>query len=181
MIDPNDLEYKETKLILKGKKKLNPIFIELFNWINNKYSVNVINILYDKTEYFKTPRLQVVFKKEKDYKSFNDEGSINGNKKTEKEIILKFKEILKKNRNIEYQTKSIFIFFTCFESVAKIEANTAIKKNEIKKLEKELNNPDLWYIEKSFDTPIFFFYKTEQKLNFIGQKRNDIYKKNILS
>jgi len=176
MIDPSDLEYKETKKILDGRKKLNSFFLELTNWINKHYSVNAINIIYSKIDQNRKPMLQIVFKTEKEFKSFTEKRSIYASKKTEKEIILKFKEILKRNRNIEYQTKSIYLFFTCFESVAKIEANNLIKKNEIKKLTKELNNPELWYIEKNFETPIFFFYTNAQKSNFITSKQNKIYK-----
>ena len=57
--------YKDTKLILKGKKKLNIVLCELAKWITVEYNAKVLNIYYDTFTVDKSqrPRLEIVLEK----------------------------------------------------------------------------------------------------------------------
>lgn len=62
IINPSDKDFKETKLIKRGKRKMNSDFLLLAEWINATFNVFVINIFYDtidKTDY--RPRLTIIF------------------------------------------------------------------------------------------------------------------------
>ncbi|MCW7471867.1 hypothetical protein [Leptospira kanakyensis] len=163
MISPSDFEYKNTKLILKGKKKLEEPFINLSKWINEVYSVNSVNIIYDKVIPNDRPRLQVILEHEKDYLFFKLKDGYNFNEVLQSEISGKFIEIINNNKSYKFETNSIFTIFSCFESVAKKESNMSIKEYEIKKLLLDINNPDLWHIDKCFGATVFFFYTNLQK------------------
>ena len=60
MVHWTDEEYKETKLIKKGKKSIAPKFIEIANWINQEFKVKVLNINFQIIPENKLPRLSII-------------------------------------------------------------------------------------------------------------------------
>src|SRR5690554_4930853 len=104
MITTNDYSYKDTKLIKQGKKNMNAIFTELAKWINNKYSVNVLNICYEEisSSNSKRPRLEIVLEYKKDVQKFKDSKNVNYDSVKQEEIKCKFKEIVDKNKKISF-------------------------------------------------------------------------------
>ena len=60
MIRPSDKSYQDTKKIMLGKAKMNPDFKPLAEFIDYKFNVKVINIIYDTIESGQ-PRLNICF------------------------------------------------------------------------------------------------------------------------
>ncbi len=177
MINPTDKDYKETKLIKQGKRKMNSDFLLLAEWINTTFNVFVINIFYDtidKTDY--RPRLTIIFEYQKDELKFRN-GYI-GNFDKKKQIIIadKFRELVNKeigiksliaklfknSSDLKYDTDNLLVVFASFEPIAKDEANSRVPENEIQKLKIKLGLSDLWEIYRQFSSTTFFFYTETQ-------------------
>jgi hypothetical protein len=158
MIVPSDPDYKLTKLIKLGKSTMNVAFKLLADWIDLTYDVKTINIIYDKIENNKIPRLNIIFEKERDGALFISDQGYNPDR--QREIVSQFKsDPLSKN----YKTDRLLVIFSSFESIAKIESYWSVSKDEIKKLQSELNIDDLWIIRSNaFCEPTFFFYTDDQ-------------------
>ncbi len=62
----------------------------------------------------------------------------------------------------KYNAENIFIYFTAFEPIAKIEANEKVTKSDINNVKQKLNNADIWLISPTFSAAIFFVYTDEQ-------------------
>jgi len=184
MIVPSDKDYKETKLIKQGKRKLNPDFVGLADWINEKFNVVVINIFYDTIENKeKRPRLSIIFEYQNDELKFREGNFGNYDKKKQKIIANKFKEIVNLENKIKsiltklfhvtsdlkYNTDNIFVVFTSFEPIAKDEANSSIPKAEIERLKKKLNCSDLWEIYRQYFKTTFFFH-TDKQIQYYSNK-----------
>jgi hypothetical protein len=164
MISYSDYEYLETKKKLKKEIVSEPEFAELSQWISSKYNVCVVNILY-RTIDEGLPTLRIYVKYNDEENKFHDEyGQIN--LKTEKEIIEKFKEILKKNSITKYKTEKIFVFIYSFERVAVEEANSKVSTEDINMLLEKSQIGIIWTINKSYDSAIIFLYSNSQVKNF---------------
>ncbi|MCW7471875.1 hypothetical protein, partial [Leptospira kanakyensis] len=127
------------------------------------------------------PRLQVILEYEKDYLFFSTPDGFNFNDVLQDEISHKFIDIVNNNSSYKFETNSIFTVFSCFESVAKIEANMSTKEDEIKNLLTEINDPNLWKIERCFESTVFFFYTNFQKYSSQIFKRKSLYTKKYFS
>jgi hypothetical protein len=158
MIVPSDPDYKLTKLIKLGKSTMNGAFKLLADWIDLTYDVKTINIIYDKIENNKIPRLNIIFEKEKDGALFISNQGYNPDRQREIAYQLKSDLLSKK-----YKTDKLLIIFSVFETIAKIETYWLISKDEINKLKSELNMNDLWTIRSNaFCEPTFLFYTDNQ-------------------
>ena len=97
----------------------------------------------------------------------------NIHKRKQKEVAEKFNEItskyerenkpsfIKRILGLTYKKDNLYVYFSDFESLAKIEANESIPEKEISKLKLELNNKDLWEIAKAFSGVTYFLYTDE--------------------
>jgi hypothetical protein len=193
MIASSNKDYLETKLIKQGKRKLNPDFVGLAEWINEKFNVGVINIYYDTIDdKEKRPRLCIILEYHNDELKFRNGGNLgNYNNKKQKIIADKFKEIVNHETNIKsiwtklfhlttdlkYNTDNIFVVFASFEPIAKDEANSSIPKAEIEKLKKELNCSDLWEIYRQFYRTIFFFHTDKQVQDYLKKGKKEEFSK----
>lgn len=178
MIMPSDKDYKETKLIMSGKKEMNPDFKPLADWIDNKFNVKTINCKYDTIDKGTRPRLGVFFETAREANSFHKNGQFtNFDSKKQKQIADKFQQtlieqglikrkklidIIKSSPSSKYKTKNIWIYTSAFEPIAKTEANERIPQDKILELKREFNNEELWEISRAFSGTTFFFYTDEQ-------------------
>lgn len=175
MIMPSDKDYKSTKKIKQNNSKIKEDFEPLAKWIDQKYDVKTLNIIFDYIDNDKShPRLQVCLEYAKDKGKFMDNRTYNFDKNKQNEISKKFVEItsgyelqntpnwIKKFFGITYKTNNLYVYFTDFESIAKIEANSSIPESEIKKLQEEVNNEVLWTISRAFEGVTYFLYTDEQ-------------------
>lgn len=177
MISPADKEYKETKLIKQGRKKLVAPFKELAEWINKEFGVNVLNVYYDLIKPDNKPRLNIIFEFSNDEKRFRTEPYGFYDTEKQKVIAEKFKELIEiensKNKGLlvkllnnksisKCDTANVWVIFSSFESAARIEANKCIPQEKIQELKINLNNKDLWEISRCFSVTTFFFYTDRQ-------------------
>ncbi len=70
MVSPSDKEYASTKLIMKGEAKMEIDFMPLADYINKKYIVNTLNIIYDAIDNDTRPRLNIIFEKFEEAEKF---------------------------------------------------------------------------------------------------------------
>lgn len=170
---PSDKEYKATKQIMLGKSKINPDFLELANFIDTTFNVKTINIIYDTIDKEKRPRLNICFEFEREKQSFNQNNEhFNFDSKKQKIIADKFKQIIKKkglfdlftkSQTKKYKTDNIWIYYSAFEPIARIEANVNVPQEKVVQLKKQLNNEELWEISRAFSGTTFFLYTDEQE------------------
>ncbi|PJZ43783.1 hypothetical protein [Leptospira brenneri] len=175
MITPSDFAYNETKDLLKGKKKIQEPFDELLTWISAKYDVKTINVFYDFVIPDHRPRLQVILEKRNDYLFFKEKGSFNFKKEIQEEISEKFIEIINRDNYNNFEINSLFTVFSDFESIAIAEANTKITEREIETLLSEINDKELWKIERCFATTVLFYYTLKQKEKSLLELKNKLY------
>ena len=170
MIIPSDKEYKQTKLILRGESKINPDFEGLARWIDNKYGVNPLNIIYDTVDNGKLPRIEIIFEFDKERRKFELSSYVYDEKK-QTAIASQFKnELIDKGyvakgfslNKSKYQADNLIVIFSAFEPISMIETDSLIPQSEIDKLKTEINSPDLWEISRSTGGPTFFLYTDKQ-------------------
>ncbi len=170
MIAPSDIDYKETKLIKQGKRSLNKDFKELADWINSKYNLNVLNIYFDNIKPDNRSRLNIIFEFKNDALKFSKGEFGNFYKKDQEIIAYKFEEL----NSSKYKITNLFVIFTAFEPIAKIEANENVTKKEILNLKNKLNIKDLWEISNMFSGVTFFFYTDQQVKNYNTNEMKEI-------
>jgi len=173
----SDKEYTQTKKIKLGIQKMKPEFIPLAQWIDKKFEVKTINIIYD-TIYDKKPRIQICFEFEKEKNKFLNHGISYFDKAKQKLIAKKFKELIeqqglakkqnsflsffKSKQNGKYLTDDVFVIYGAFEPIAKQEATCKITLEQTEKFIKSFNNKDIWTISIGFTIPTFFMFTEEQ-------------------
>ncbi|GAA3579531.1 hypothetical protein [Snuella lapsa] len=176
MIFTSDKDYKSTKKIKQGDSKIREEFEPLAKWIDEKYDVKTLNLIFDYIKNNKSyPRLQICLEYARDKGKFMDNKTYNFHKTKQKEIAEKFKEltsIYKQHKKLSlikkiilglrYKTNNLYVYFSDFETIAKDEANNNIPEKEIKNLKSKINNPELWRIERRFNTVTYFLYTDEQ-------------------
>jgi hypothetical protein len=164
MVVPSDKEYHQTKSIKQGKSYLDQDFVVLAESIRQDFGIIPLNIIYDRID-GKRPRLQVIFEYNKDYLQFRGLGTNPFDIERQKIVADHFKNIVvSKYSHLfswmpdKYDYKNIWIVFSCFENIAKIEANESIPEKEIKNLQSQINDPALWTISRCFSSVTFLFY-----------------------
>jgi hypothetical protein len=176
MIAPSDPEYKSTKLIKQGKANMDSDFKPLAKWIDGTYDVKTINIVYDTIDNGIRPRLQIIFESSQEAEKFRTKYGFD--KVRQQEIATEFEKSLIKQRLLtkksiwnffttntlsKYKTENILVVFGAFEPVAKVEVSWSISKDEIERLQTDLNIDDIWKIyPEMFNSPTFFFYTDKQ-------------------
>jgi hypothetical protein len=176
MVTSSDIEYIDTKNIKKNNTTLVFPFDELAIWISKTYNVTVLNIIYDQIIPDSRPRLQIILELFDEKKKFLDKNFINFNENKQIEIKDKFIEILKNNQNIQFKYQKLLVVFSAFEPIAIEEANGKVSKEDIKELEKNLNEPCIWKIRPRFNSVTYFFF-TNSQLNNNKSKLDTFTKK----
>jgi len=161
MIVSSDKEYVETKSYKRGEIQLNKPFSDLAHWMEDEFSVKVLNVIYDKVILNKRPRLQICVESREDCDSFRDSDDFNFNTQKQHEIISQFMRIIK-DETYSIETENIFVVFSAFAPIAREEANGKVSDKEIDKLAVELDNEELWKIRPSFGGVTFFFFTVTQ-------------------
>jgi hypothetical protein len=175
MIATSDKDYKETKKIKQGISKIKDEFEPLAKWIDLKYEVKTLNILFDYIDKNKwQPRIQICLEYARDKGKFMDPKTYNFDQRKQKEISEKFEELnsnyeleistnwIKRLLGLKYKSNNLFVYFSDFETIAKDEANENIPEKEIKKLKTEINNSELWEIDRRFNGVTYFLYTDDQ-------------------
>ncbi len=166
MISPQDDDYKQTKLIKRTGAQLGSPFRELADWVGANYGVHVLNVIYDTIPPDDRPRVNVVLETEEDAMMFRRGPIGNFNKIDQKRVEEQWVSILSQQCDRRFNVEGMFVFFSCFERVAREEANDNVTDEEIRRLKERLANDALWEIDRCFDSVTFFFYTDAQVTQF---------------
>lgn len=179
MIVPSDEEYIATKNFMLGKSVMKAEFNELATFIEQKFGVKAINIIYDTIDNGQQPRLQICFELESELQSFHEINGFNYDDVKETMVANAFKRIVREKqvgsrqrifqffsksstKTVQYKLENLFVCFSAFEPVAKMEANQRISEYHLDLLIKSLSNPNIWQISRCFSSTTFFVYTDEQ-------------------
>jgi hypothetical protein len=162
MIVPEDKDYRDTKRIKAGGLPLPPMFQELAHWISQRYGVYALNIILDTIEPGHRPRLSVIFEYAADAQRFRKPPNfVNFDPDKQTEIREAFVSIAGESLSSDTVSR-LFVTFSAFEPVARMEANARVADSAIEKLMSTVNCPDLWKIRKGLQNVTFFFYTDAQ-------------------
>lgn len=174
---PSDKAYQSTKEILLRRATMNPDFTPLAEWIDHTFQVKTVNIVYDTFDKGLRPRLNICFEFEREKRRFDEENGFNFDAKKQQMIADQFRQILQEQKIIKgkrwfdrllpsqrekYKTDDVWVIYSAFKPIARIEANENITVRSIARLKNELNHPDLWEISRGFSTTTFFVYTDDQ-------------------
>ena len=160
MITSSDSEYKATKRIKQGQARLEHPFDELAAWIATTWGVTVLNVIYDRANDLRAPRLQVILEHRCDAEAFRD--GYNYDAKKQQAIKAHFLDIINRQPSHGYDVDGLFVVFSAFAPIAKAEADSKLSEQQIEALKNRLANPDLWVISRCFGHVTFMFYTNEQ-------------------
>lgn len=173
MITSSDREFKSTKRIKQGKKRLRAPFDELAEWIAATRKVTVLNIIYDRANSLHAPRLQVILEYQSHAQKFYR--GVNFDRRQQNAIAKKFLEIIERDNHHDFEVNGLFVVFSAFSPIAKEEADSQISEADIEALKKRIGNPDLWEISRCFGRVTFFFFTDEQTKKHETQGKKDEY------
>ena len=150
-----DNDFQQTKRVLLGQESMNKEYAQLADFIQERFSVQVINVICAKGE--DSINLTLWFKYENEVNYFY-KGRFVGDSRKRNTILNKFKQIA----NIENKADSIYLSYQAFETLAKEEANNSITQLEILELKEKLHCNDLWDISRCLANVVFFLYEDKQ-------------------
>ena len=127
MITPSDIEYIRAKQIKKGEATIPHPYSELADWIRSRYSVSVLNVSYCIVKPINKPRLSIDLETEEDRQVFECTRYCLDAKKSSA-VLKKFKEI-SESECLDVSFDNIFVIFSAFEPVARIEANENVPED----------------------------------------------------
>ncbi|MCJ8328402.1 MAG: hypothetical protein HRT89_01235 [Lentisphaeria bacterium] len=159
MISPFDQDYILTKKVKKEEGELLSPFLELSDWVEKKYDVKILNIIFDICN--DRPRIQIILEFESDKNKFHESESINLNLEKMNAISSRFRDIIEKEKIPNFKTEKLFTIFSAFAPLAIEEAHNSISETELEDLRIDLNN-NLWKIRCLFGV-VTFFYETESQ------------------
>lgn len=168
MVESSEMLYTDTKLYKQGKKKLSLNDQKLATWINERFNVNVINILLDKIN-DNTPRLNIIFEYQYEENQMLDEHNLNFDINYQKEISERFVQISGSHKSAEY----IFVCYHSFSPIAIEEANQRIPTDKIIYLKDKYLKYNVWEIYRVFGSVTIFFNTDNQ---VIENKESEINK-----
>jgi len=161
MITPSDLEYIRAKQIKRGEKTIPYPYSELADWIQSKYSVNVLNVSYCIVEPVNKPRLSIDLEADVDRQVFERTRYCLDSKKSSA-VLKKFKEIAD-SEYLDLSFENIFVIFSAFEPIARIEANENVPEKLASALIQQFHNENIWSVQKLFSALIVFYYSETEK------------------
>jgi hypothetical protein len=171
---PSDKEYKWTKLIMQARATINQDFKPLADWIDKTFDVKTVNIIYDSIDNGRRPRLQINFEHYSEEAKFRAESGYGYDEEKQNAIAKAFENSLFHegisrggifnlfSKKSKYTAKNIWVIFSSFEPIARIEANESIPQDKVQQLKQDLNIKEIWEISRCFSGTTFFFYTDKQ-------------------
>lgn len=160
MISPSDADYQDTKRLKIDGTPLPPLFKQLAEWISAQYEVEVLNIILDTIK--PGPRLNVVLEWAEDERKFTKPRSLGFDRTKQDAVRDKLGSIADDSFKRQTDIQRVLVIFTCFERVARTEANWRVTDDDADRLMRALNRSDLWKIRRNFEDAAFFFYTEAQ-------------------
>jgi len=159
MLSPSDPAYIATKKIRLGKAPLKPPFKECVENLRAAFpGVSILNAFHERIPPDNIPRLTIVVEYGEEQQRFLDDIGNYDREKQEKAAAI-FRDALKAARNNLFETKNLFVIFSDFEGVARIEANEKVKEIEMERLRRKFGPDSIWAIKRILDRVDFLFYR----------------------
>lgn len=173
----SDKSYLDAKQLKRGKKLLKEPFAALAKWISCKYDVSVLNIVPEKILPGDRPRLSIAVEYERDHARLCTKDRFTCNARKAAAVSKKYIELIEnapgcrsvtvqKTRALvekqELQRDGVRIWVDAFEPLAKQEANSNVKEEDIEALKTQLGLCDLWTVFHGLNIPLFFFFTQAQ-------------------
>jgi len=160
LITPADDDYQATKKIKQGHEVLEEQFAELADWINERWSVTVLNVIYAPRNKLHAPRVSVILEHHGDAGSFRD--GINFDKKKQNEVAARFIEIANQQADHGYDFEGLFVIFSPFSPVAHQEAKSKISDQDVEALKRRIGNSEIWEVKRLAGQLVFMFFTDAQ-------------------
>lgn len=173
MITSSDREYKATKHIKQGKKRLRFPFDELARWIELKWNVTVLNVIYDRANSLHAPRLQVILEHKTHARKFHR--GVNFDQSKQSAIASRFLEIIGKGSTYDFNVDGLFVVFSAFAPLAREEADNQISDEDVQSLKARIGNPDIWEISRFFGYVTIFFFTDAQIKRYETERKKQEY------
>jgi hypothetical protein len=150
MPSQDDIIFKETRSIKLGEIKLPKLFTELKEWINSKYFINVINIVYDKIDigpHKDTPRLDIIVNSKIDYQKMFKKPFV-PIEKYEKEISKRFiKSVKTAGLETNIHLDNLFVVYTDFSYIAMSKSCEQLLQNDKNLIKSIFADLNIWAID----------------------------------
>jgi hypothetical protein len=158
--------YEQTRKIKIGEAELPPILGELKKWTNDKYPINVINIVFDKIESGSDkgqPRMNLIVE---DYSRMFFEKPFDSNISYEKTISERFSKLVKDfELEKEYGTGDISVVYKDFSDWSRVRASDQLLANHKKHLMSKFFDSKIWDIVQSdYSAMIVVFYNRDDDI-----------------
>jgi len=154
MLRSSDQEYQITRQIKLGKSVMDERFMPFAEWINNKYHVELLNVITDTIDNG-TIRLKLIFEHQKAVEVFLLKNQLSQSSRKGKTILKKYHELYPGDAE-----DSSFVLFYAFEPLAREEAVIKIPL-KTKNAFKAKYNQLLWEIAVFGEHVTFFFFTNE--------------------
>lgn len=174
-----ELEHAASRAIKRGERVMQPPFSTLADWIAEEYCVpRPLNVRLDtvkrgpmRADY----RLDIVFEHEGLQKRFRDADGANFDFDKQDAIKAKFLELRPPDPSVARTSlnrilpprpdaplsvedaERLFVIFTEFEAHEREEANGKLTQAQIKRIEKDLRDVDIWKVYPAYGSVIFLF------------------------
>lgn len=177
MILPSDPEYREAREYKEGRRQMVAPFLQLAKWIAEEFDVPMpLQVRLDEPNRKRAldrPRLDVVFDRKVQASQFDDPELFGFDEAKQERIGTKFLELAHEIgpqspllRILPFRNKTplrvseledLYVIFSDFETVARVEANAAVSSSDIERLERELRPAGLWKVHRQFEGVVFMF------------------------
>lgn len=165
MVLVEDKEYQETLQILRGKKHLSPIYLELKEWLSERFGIAAYNFIFEKIKYNNPEnrfQLYILLSSTADYSSIKDERHFGYDKSKQEEISRKFYELSKRYAfGNEDTRKNVWVCYNDFSVEMKSDVNWRTFEKIHKEIKEKYEEYSLWGIHAAFTTAVAFFMKEE--------------------
>lgn len=150
--------YKETKEIVRGKRRPSPLVMELAEWFRIKYSVKVLNIQFSKLPGPQENRfrLYVIVENTQDYQKMYVSPS-QPNEEYHAQIALEFRKLaLKHSFTDEMSLENLYVIYNDFSDEARTEANWGAAQEVAAQIKRKY--PVAWDVISMFSSSVVFYY-----------------------
>jgi len=181
MILVNERTYYETLEILRGQKKLAPIYRKLSNWLKKEYQITALNFELQKMKHITDAsryRLYIMLSSPQDYGKMFDE--YNYDSRIQSEIAKKLYELALKYHLPDLgHYQNVFVAYSDFLQEIRADYNYRAFKLIEKDITSRYSAHSVWYITAMF-SDLYVFYQSDSdiainKENGVSKRIKDEY------
>lgn len=158
--------YNKCRKMKLGKGKLPVPLEQLRCWVNDRYSINVLNVVYDRIDlgpHEGRPRLNLIIETKNDYDKMHKDW-LTPIPSYRVSILNRFAKIIKElELTDEYNTRDVHLIFDDFSDEAMGQASAELIQRDKRKLMKEFKDSKIWEIT-GISKQVIVFYLTEQDI-----------------